>query len=155
MGLLDSVMGAMNGNNTNDNAQAGAGLPGMLGALASNPQVMQVIMGMLSNEGGQGGLAGLTAKFQQAGLGEQLQSWVGSGDNQPVSGAQMEQALGGDTMSGLAMQMGTSKGEAANQLSKMLPDLINKLTPAGQAPASGLGGNAELMGMLSGLLGTR
>lgn len=62
-------------------------------------------------------MAGLIAKFQQAGLGEQMQSWIGSGANQPVSGAQMQQALGGDTLSG-------------------------------QAPASGLGGNADLMGML-------
>ncbi len=155
MGLLDSVLGAMNGNSNNAGTEGGGGLAGMLGMLASNPQVMQAIMGMLSNDGGQGGLAGLMAKFQQAGMGEQIQSWVGNGENQPVSGAQMQQALGADTLSGLAKQMGTSDGEAADQLSQLLPDLINQLTPAGQAPASGLGANADLMGMLGGLLGKR
>jgi uncharacterized protein YidB (DUF937 family) len=152
MGLLDSVLGAMNGN---DSAQGGAGLAGMLGMLASNPQVMQAIMGLLSNDGNQGGLAGLMARFQQAGLGEQVQSWVGSGENLPVSGDQMAQALGGDTLSGLATQMGTSQGDAARQLSQLLPELINKFTPTGQAPAKGLGGNEDLMGMLGGLLGRR
>lgn len=158
MGLLDSVLGAMNGNSSNNDnagAEGGAGIAGMLGTLASNPQVIQAIMGMLSNDGGQGGLAGLMAKFQQAGMGEQVQSWVGNGENLPVSGAQMAQALGGDTLSGLATQMGTSQGDAAQQLSQLLPELINKFTPAGQAPAAGLGGNSDLMGMLGGLLGGR
>jgi uncharacterized protein YidB (DUF937 family) len=157
MGLLDSVLDAMNGNNNGNSggAAAGAGLAGLVGMLASNPQVVQAVMGMLSNDGGQGGLAGLIAKFQQAGLGEQVQSWVGSGENLPVSGAQMEQALGGDTLSGLATQMGTSEGDAAQQLSQLLPELINKFTPTGQAPAAGLGAGSDLMGMLGGLLGGR
>ena len=155
MGLLDSVLEAMNGDNNNAGTEGGGGLAGMLGMLASNPQVVQAIMGLLSNDGGQGGLAGLMAKFQQAGMGDQVQSWVGNGENLPVSGAQMQQALGGETLSGLANQLGTSDGEAADQLSQLLPDLINQLTPAGQAPASGLGGSADLMGMLGGLLGKR
>ncbi len=157
MGLLDSVMGAMNGTsgNSNTSPEGGGGLAGMLGTLAGNPQVMQAIMGLLSNDGGQGGLSGLVARFQQAGLGEQIQSWIGEGANLPVSGAQMQQALGTETMSGLARQMGTSEGAAADQLSQLLPDLVNRLTPSGEMPASGLGGNADLMGTLGGLLGKR
>jgi uncharacterized protein YidB (DUF937 family) len=51
--------------------------------------------------------------------------------------------------------MGTSKGDAARQPTRLLPELINKFTPAGQAPAAGLGGSSDLMGMLCGLLGGR
>ncbi len=152
MGLLDSVLGAIN-SNTTSNQGGQQGLGALIGALASNPQVLQAITAMLSNDGGQGGLGGLIAKFQQAGLGNEVQSWIGSGANLPVSGTQMEQALGGDTLSNLAAQWGTSKGDAANQLSNMLPDLLNQLTPAGQAPSGGLGNNNDLMGLLTGLLG--
>ena len=97
MGLLDSVLGAINNNGNNSNSgNTGSGgsdgLGGLMGMVASNPQIIQVVMSLLSNEGGQGGLSNLMAKFQQAGMGDVIQSWVGSGENMPVSGNQMEQA---------------------------------------------------------------
>lgn len=55
-------------------------------------------------------------------------------------------------MAGLAEKMGMSQGDAAGQLSNILPGLIDKLTPQGQAPAGGLGNAGDLMGMLGGLL---
>ena len=110
---------------------------------------------MLSNDGGQGGLGGLMAKFQQAGLGDVVGSWVGSGQNQPVSGDQLTDVLGADAMAGLADKLGVSQGDAAGQLSNILPGLIDKLTPNGTAPEGGLGNAGDLMGMLGGLLQRR
>lgn len=155
MGLLDSVLGAMNNNGNSGNTGSGGsdGLGALIGMVASNPQIIQVVTALLSNEGGQGGLANLMAKFQQAGMGDVIQSWIGGGENMPVSANQMEQALGGETLSGVASQLGTSEHDAAGQLAQILPGLVNKMTPAGQAPAGGLGNNADLMGMLGGLLG--
>lgn len=165
MGLLDSVLGAvMNGQQQQPETQAAPGgggvgglgglgaLGGLIGMVTSNPQLMQAITGMLGNDGAQGGLGGLMDKFKQAGLGDVAGSWVGNGPNEPISGDQLTNVLGGDTMAGLAEKMGMSQGDAAGQLSNILPGLIDKLTPQGQAPAGGLGNAGDLMGMLGGLL---
>ena len=157
MGLLDSVLGSVMGG---QQAQAGSGggagglgnIGGLLNMVTSNPQLLQAITGMLSNDGGHGGLGGLVAKFQQAGLGDVVGSWIGSGQNQPVSGDQLTDVLGSDAMSGLAQKLGISPDAAAGQLSKLLPGLIDQLTPQGQAPAGGLGNSGDLMGMLGSLL---
>ncbi len=153
MGLLDSVLGAINKGQTPSGGTAAAGGLGALIALAaSNPQLVQAITGLLGNDGQQGGLAGLVDKFQQAGLGDVVGSWIGNGQNQSVSGDQLTSVLGEGTMAGLAEKLGMSPGEAAGQLSNVLPGLIDKLTPGGEAPAGGLGNAGDLMGMLGGLL---
>ena len=150
MGLFDSVMGAVLGGG---NAQAQGGLGGIIGSLANNPQLLQAITGMLANDGSHGGLGGLMEKFQRAGLGDVIGSWVGSGENRPISGDQVSQALGPDAISDLAAKFGLNTGDTAGQLSQILPGLIDKLTPHGQAPSGGLGDSGDLMGMLGGLLG--
>ena len=155
MGLLDSVLGSVMGGQQQAGAAGGGGLGGLISMVTSNPQLMQAVTCMLSNDGGQGGLGGLMAKFQQAGLGDVVGSWVGSGQNQPVSGDQLTNVLGADTMAGLAEKLGMSQGDAAGQLSSILPGLIDKLTPQGQAPTGGLGNTGDLMGMLGGLLQQR
>jgi uncharacterized protein YidB (DUF937 family) len=152
MGLLDSVLGAAMGG-----GQQGGGLGNILGAVLGggqqgggglNSQLINAAIGMLGNDGAQGGLGGLAAKFQQAGLGDAMNSWVGSGDNHAVNGDQITSALGSDTIGNIASQLGMSQGDAAGQLSQILPGLINHLTPNGQAPTGGLGNASDLMGML-------
>ena len=148
---MDSVLGSVMGGQQQAGA-AGGGLGSLVSMVTSNPQLMQAVTGMLSNDGGQGGPGGLMAKFQQAGLGDVVGSWVGSGQNQSVSGEQLTNVLGTDTMAGLAEKLGMSQGDAAGQLSDILPGLIDKLTPQGRVPADGLGNAGDLMGMLGGLL---
>ncbi len=153
MGLLDSVLGAVAGQMGGQQNQAAAGgLGGILSMVANNPQMLQVITGMLGNDGQQGGLGGLMDKFQQAGMGDVMGSWVGGGQNQAINGDQLSQVLGGDALSSIAERLGMSQGDAAGQLSQILPGLIDQLTPQGQAPAGGLGNSGDLMGMLGGLL---
>ena len=164
MGLLDSVLSAViNQQNSqsegNSSAAGGVDAMGTLGSLiglvASNPQLLQVITRMLSNGSAEGGLGGLIGKFQQAGLGGAISSWIGGGPNQHISPDQMTSALGEDTISQIAAQLGLSQGEAAGQLSQLLPEVIDHLTPAGQAPGDGLGNSGDLMGMLDGLMQRR
>ena len=155
MGLLDSVLGAIThpqGGQSVGNAGAAGGLGNLIGLVASNPQLLQVITGLLSNGGAEGGLGGLVGKFQQAGLGDAMASWIGRGPNQPVSADQMTSALGSHTVGQIASQLGLGHDEAAGQLSQLLPEVINHLTPAGQAPEGGLGNSGDLMSMLGGLL---
>ncbi len=159
MGLLDSVLGAAMGG-----GQQGGGLGNILGSLLGggqqqdgsggglNSQLINAAIGMLGNDGGQGGLGGLAAKFQQAGLGDAVNSWIGSGENQAVDAGQVTNALGQDTINDIASKLGMSQGDAAGQLSQILPGLINHLTPNGQAPEGGLGNAGDLMGMLGKML---
>ncbi|OYT93143.1 MAG: hypothetical protein CFE43_04715 [Burkholderiales bacterium PBB3] len=152
MGLLDNVLGAVMGAQGQQHANQGVDLGSLIGMVANNPQMLSAITSMLSNDGAHGGLGGLVDKFQQAGLGNVIGSWVGTGANQPVSGDQLTQVLGGDTMADLARQMGLNSNDMASQLSHILPGVIDQLTPHGQAPSAGLGNSGDLMGMLGGLL---
>ncbi len=149
MGLLDSVLSAVT-----NNAQGGSGggLGDLIGMVSNNPQLLQAVTGMLGNDGAMGGLGGLVSKFEQAGLGNVIGSWIGAGQNQAISGDQLSSVLGSDAISGLAQQLGLNSGDVAGQLANVLPGLVNHLTPEGQAPAGGLGNTGDLMGMLGSLL---
>jgi uncharacterized protein YidB (DUF937 family) len=135
MGLFDSVMGAVA---SQVQQQGGIG---------------NVLSSLLANNGGQGGLNGLVEKFNQAGLGGAVSSWIGRGENQAISGDQLTSALGSDFVTNAASQLGLDPSQLSGQLAQMLPGLVDKLTPDGTAPAGGLGNAGDLMGMLGGLLG--
>jgi uncharacterized protein YidB (DUF937 family) len=90
-----------------------------------------------SNEGTGGllgGLGGLLSKLQQGGLGNVTNSWVGSGQNQPVSPGQLGSALGPNIIKTLAQQSGISEEELTKQLAQVLPGVVDKLTPNGRLP---------------------
>jgi len=90
-----------------------------------------------SNEGAGGllgGLGGLLNKLQQGGLGNATNSWVGSGQNQPVAPGQLGSALGPNIIKTLAQQTGLSEDELTKQLSQVLPGVVDKLTPNGRLP---------------------
>lgn len=138
MSLLGNIFGAVLGNM----GQQGGGM----GALAS------VAGSLLANDGEHGGLGGLVGKFQQAGLGDVVSSWVGSGQNLPISAEQLQSVLGSDAVAGIAAKLGMNPSDALGQLSSLLPGLVDQLTPNGQAPTSGFGNMGDLAGMLGGLL---
>jgi uncharacterized protein YidB (DUF937 family) len=99
-----------------------------------------------SNEGAGGllaGLGGLLNKLQQGGLGNATDSWVGSGQNQPVPPNQLGSALGPDVIKSLAQRSGLSEDELTQQLSQVLPSLVDKMTPNGRLPTA-----AELSRMM-------
>jgi uncharacterized protein YidB (DUF937 family) len=147
MGLLDSVMSAVS-----SQVQGGEGLQGLMGMLGNQPQIMQAASSLLGNDGQLGGLQGLMEKFQQGGLGDVLSSWIGKGENLPISAEQLQGVLGNDTFQNLANQFGVNPKDLAGQLSSVLPGLVDQLTPDGQMPSAGLGNGGNLMGMLGGLL---
>jgi uncharacterized protein YidB (DUF937 family) len=147
MDLLDSVLSAVSGQ-----VLGGEGLQGLMGMLGAKPELLQSATNLLGNDSARGGLQGLIEKFQQGGLGDVVSSWVGKGENLPVSAKQSTSVLGNDTLSGLASKFGVNTNELAGQLSSVLPGIVDTLTPDGQAPAAGLGNGGDLMGMLCGLL---
>jgi len=90
----------------------------MLGG-SSNPLATGLLQ-LINNH--PGGVAGLVQSFHEKGLGEVASSWVGSGQNLPISADQIQQVLG------------SSPDVAESSLAQLLPTLIDKLTPNGQAP---------------------
>ena len=81
-----------------------------------------------------GGLGGLVNKLQQGGLGDVVNSWVGSGQNQPVSPSQLGSALGPSILKTVSQLTGLSEDDLTKQLSQFLPGLVDKLTPNGRLP---------------------
>jgi len=147
MGLLDSVLGQVLGGGALQQSQqrdqmGGIDMGGLAGALG----------GLLANNGSQGGLGGLVDKFGQAGMGDVIGSWIGGGQNQPINGDQVQDALGPDTISQLANKLGINASMLLPLLASLLPQIIDKLTPHGQAPAGGLGDKDDLLASLSNML---
>lgn len=83
----------------------------------------------------QGGVKGLVDKFEQAGYGEKVRSWVGNGPNLPISADEVHQALGSDTVKAFAEKLGISPEELTAKLSEFLPAAVDKATPNGTLPA--------------------
>jgi len=104
---------------------AGGGLGGMLGGLLGGGAAG----GLLS-----GGLQDLLKQFQTHGQGDAAKSWVEKGSNQPISPAQLEQALGEERITWLMQETGMPRQELLAGLSRELPAAVDKLTPDGRVP---------------------
>ena len=114
MGLLDSILGAVN-----KQTEASGGASPLIGILG----------GLLEQSGG---LQGLMNKFAQRGQGDTFSSWVGVGENQPISGDQIQKVLGSEQINALAARMGVDPAQASHFLAEYLPKVVDKLTPAGR-----------------------
>jgi uncharacterized protein YidB (DUF937 family) len=84
--------------------------------------------------GGAGGLGGLLEQLERGGFGGQGRSWVGTGQNQPLSPDAIGQIFGRDGLGAIAQQAGLSEQDAADGLAKLLPEVVDHLTPQGQVP---------------------
>ena len=102
----------------------------MLGG-SSNP-LATGLLHMINNT--PGGLSGLLQSFQEKGLGGLASSWVGTGQNLPISADQIQNVLGSDQVKELAAKAGISPDMASSALSQLLPTLVDKMTPNGQVP---------------------
>jgi uncharacterized protein YidB (DUF937 family) len=140
MGLFDTIVGAIQG-------QAG-------GANVAQGDLMGSVMGML-NDPKVGGLSGLVEKFTQGGLGEQVASWVSTGKNLPVSTEQIQSALSSSGLQDIAAKFGFNTSDIAGQLSSLLPQVIDKLTPDGQIPEGNIDFSKLASSALSGLFGSK
>ena len=105
----------------------------VLGGGSSQNPLVDIVMGLITNPQS-GGLQGLIQTFKEKGLGDAMGSWISTGQNQPVSGDQIQHALGGNFIQQIAQQLGSSKSEVSGGLANLLPDIIDKLTPTGKLP---------------------
>ncbi|MBI2277813.1 MAG: DUF937 domain-containing protein [Dechloromonas sp.] len=121
MGLFDQVLG---------------GALNSLGGNAGGNSLQEVVMRLINNPQ-VGGIEGLVKSFQSGGLGEIVNSWVGTGQNLPVSAEQVQSALGSEQLDAVASQLGVSREQAGGQLAEFLPKVVDLLTPNGQIPQGG------------------
>lgn len=131
---LNKMLGSLGGGATG--AGGSGGIAGAIGALA----------------GGEGGLEGLLGQLSSAGLGDQVQSWVGTGPNQPVDPDQLANALGPERVNQLSSQSGIDVASLLPMLAAFLPQIINALTPNGRVEPGGAGG-FDIGSVLQGLGG--
>jgi len=102
------------------------------GASAETSKVARVTLEMIGSL--DEGLDTLAQKFRDAGLKEQVESWVAKGKNLPVTAAQVKAALGPEKLKAMADQMGKDVETAAKEIAASLPELVDQLTPDGLAP---------------------
>ena len=116
MALMDSLLNAA--------AQA-------LGGKDENGQnsLTEMAMNLVQQQGGVGNLIN---QLQQGGLGDVLNSWVSNQQsNLPVSGSDLQNALGSDAISQVAQKFGLDSQQAGDMLAQILPNLVDKATPIG------------------------
>jgi len=130
-------------------------LQSMAGALAggdgTHANVLQEIGGLLGGDSPIGGLQGMVAAFEQNGLGGVVASWIGTGQNLPVSAEQIQAVLGNEQVQAMAKRLGLPVDQIASHLSQLLPQVVDKMTPGGAIPEGDTGGLGGLSGMLGGL----
>src|SRR3954452_3099932 len=101
-----------------------------------------------------GGVDGIVTSLRDGGLGGAVDSWISTGDNQPVDPQKLGAALGPDTTNQLAAKTGLSVQALLPMLAAMLPMIIDHLTPGGQLPAGGGTGSTDDIGsVIGGILG--
>jgi uncharacterized protein YidB (DUF937 family) len=143
MGILDAVLGVIK------SQVAGSAAPAAAGGTDHN--LIESVIGMLSDTQS-GGLSGLVEKFAAGGLADQVASWVGKGENLPISAEQLQAVLGSSFVQGLAEKFGINTADVAGSLTSLLPQIIDKLTPDGEVPGdnklleAGLAGLTSLLG---------
>ncbi|RQR28458.1 MULTISPECIES: YidB family protein [unclassified Burkholderia] len=135
MGLLDIVGGLIGG-------QAGGN---------SQSALITTALEFINNQ--PGGLNGLIEKFKAGGAGDIIGSWVGNGENQPISADTLQNVLGSDVVGALASKVGIDPSQASSILAQVLPHVVNGATPNGEVPAGGQVDTSNVLGTLTQLAG--
>ena len=151
MGILDvllnsSLSSAAGGNQRQD--PLGSVLGGLAGGnrAQSGNLLLHLALLLLQQNGG---LEGVLGRFRQGGLGQQAESWVGTGENMNVSANELQQIFGSSTLRDLASQLGMPEEQAGSTMAQVLPELINQLTPQGHVPENGDEEIAQGLSMLA------
>lgn len=127
MGMFDGLVGSVLGKVTGEKA-------GMA----------QVAMEMFNTNGGVGGIL---EKFKTGGLADAAASWVGMGDNIPVSADQISSVLGNDQIAAMAEKFGIDPATLSAQIAEYLPSVVDKMTPNGAVEADSGNTLSSVLGM--------
>jgi uncharacterized protein YidB (DUF937 family) len=114
MGIFDTILGGLESQDTQHAA-------------------LYQEVGNLVNQAG--GVSGLQQQFQQKGLGGMIGGWISNGPNPPISGEQVIDVIGKDKVAAIAAKAGLTEDQVAAGVSKLLPLVVDHLTPNGTVPA--------------------
>ncbi|MCA2004191.1 MAG: YidB family protein [Ignavibacterium sp.] len=131
MNILNTIQSALGGGNQKDD-------------------LMSSLMQLL---GGRDGLQNLVSQFDAKGLGDIIGSWISTGQNKSISADQIQNVFGSDALSGIASKLGLNVNDLSSQLSNLLPDVVDKLTPDGKIPEEDILSQAS--DLLGGLFGKK
>jgi len=138
MGLLDSLGGILGGVLKNELGEAEASaLPGLISAVLGKTDL--------------GSLQGIVNKLQEAGLGTQVQSWLGNGANLPVTVDQLRAALGNDQVRQIAEKFGLPVDGVLKLLSEHLPTAVDQASPNGVIDEQAVQGQTASLAEQAGL----
>jgi uncharacterized protein YidB (DUF937 family) len=133
LGGLGGMLGNVLGGASSGGADAGGRTaPPVGGKGAMLAMLLPLAMEMIQRNGGVGAMLD---KFKQQGLGQQVDSWVSTGTNQPVSPDAVTNAVGSDEIARMAQQLGVPEDQVTGGLAHILPHVVNHLTPGGDVPA--------------------
>lgn len=136
MGLLNQVLESLlRGQAQQPPPGQPAPQQGSSGSGLSQAQLVALVSAVVAllNDPRIGGIDGLVRRFQESGLGDLIGSWVGTGQNRPIDPGQLGQVLPGD-MTEISSRAGLPQQEGESILAKILPQLIDQLTPGGRVP---------------------
>jgi uncharacterized protein YidB (DUF937 family) len=134
MSILSTLTGALEGApNTRSSTPGGINL----GSAATSGALISEVISMIQNR--PGGLAGMLQSFQQGGLGHIFQSWIGSGQNLPLSPDQLHSTVGSEWISKIVQATGLPQAQVEQHLSTLLPQIVDHLSPNGQMPQGDIG----------------
>jgi uncharacterized protein YidB (DUF937 family) len=125
LAMLANRSGGSQANADSRGGVSGGGLQDILGSLLGGRQ---------GGGSGAGGLGDLLSQLQRAGFGQQADSWVSRGQNQPIPPEAMERVFGREGVAEIARRAGVSEGEATRGLSELLPEVVDRVTPEGREP---------------------
>jgi uncharacterized protein YidB (DUF937 family) len=97
---------------------------------AAIPVVLSEVLG----NGTEGGLSVIVAKLEQGGFGDQVKSWIGTGQNLPISAQQLQEVLGNDAVKQLATRFGIPVDQLSTVLAQVLPTVVDQASPNGTLP---------------------
>ncbi len=100
-----------------------------------SPGDLTDILGQIFGGGGAQKLPDVVKQFEEKGMREQVESWIGTGANKPVDRRQIEDVFGQRELDRMAQQKNIDRNRLAEVLAKYIPQIINELTPSGQMPA--------------------
>ena len=119
MGLFDGVLGNV----------FNSALGGLQNSFPNN--ALSVVMKMIQDHGG---LPKIIELFSQNGLQQEVSSWVGSGAKLPITAEQIQQVFSPAVLQEIASKLGMPADEANGIIAKVLPEIVNHLTPNGAVP---------------------
>jgi uncharacterized protein YidB (DUF937 family) len=117
-----------------DDIKSAAGMAGA--AQGQHPGALSAILDYV-NSPQVGGISGLQRMFQEKGLGGIVSSWIGTGQNLPISNDQLNSVLHCDALQQIAQKYGIDPTQLTSMMSSVLPGVVDKLTPNGQVPDHG------------------